>query len=70
MAYFCFYVVGTLNIYIASDSGKKTLLWSVGGQRRLRWTKAQIDLQPQPQYQNVQISIILTVILNPHSNSF
>ncbi|XP_077329341.1 uncharacterized protein LOC143963537 [Lithobates pipiens] len=57
-------IMGTLNIYITSESGKKTLLWSVGGQERIRWTKAQIDLQPQPQYHNVQISIILTVILN------
>ncbi|XP_040201862.1 astacin-like metalloendopeptidase [Rana temporaria] len=50
-------IMGTLNIYIASNSGKKTLLWSVGGQQRLRWTKAQIDFQPQPQYHNVQVVV-------------
>ncbi|XP_072254921.1 astacin-like metalloendopeptidase [Pyxicephalus adspersus] len=49
--------VGSLNIYIISDNGPKTLLWSAGGQKRRRWTKAQIDLQQLPGYHNMQISI-------------
>ncbi|KAM5170534.1 astacin-like metalloendopeptidase [Mantella aurantiaca] len=50
-------IMGTLNIYVISNSGKKTLLWSVAGQEPLRWTKAQIELQPLFQYHNVQVVV-------------
>ncbi|XP_075711462.1 uncharacterized protein LOC142748240 [Rhinoderma darwinii] len=50
-------IMGTLNVYITSSGGKKTLLWSSGNKDHVKWTKAQIMLSPHLHYNNVHVVV-------------
>ncbi|XP_056425182.1 astacin-like metalloendopeptidase [Hyla sarda] len=60
-------VKGTLNVYIASSGGEKTLLWSSDGQDHAKWTKAQIMLPPPLLHNHAQV--VLEGVLGPSYKS-
>ncbi|XP_063788100.1 astacin-like metalloendopeptidase isoform X2 [Pseudophryne corroboree] len=50
-------IMGTLNVYILSSTGEKTLLWSTGGQDDVGWTKAQLKLPPHPHPHDLRVVV-------------